>query len=279
MGPAPLVSLVLATTGRSTELLPLLRSLQQQTEARFELVVVDQNGDDRLLPLLQPLRDAGMAVQHLRQAQRHAGRARNAGADAACAALLAFPDDDAWYEPQTLAAALAALQAHPQADGLVGHWVELAAPAPRLDLPSWRRFRGGDASMVTLFVRRQAFVDGVVSMNGWAPAPGSAAAKKPTCCCVRCRGGGCWVHDPAVRVHHASQAACPLSVAQCLARARGTGALYARHRLPAWVVLRGLLAPVLLPWRHGLTPAQALATAAGRAQGLLAWWWRHGRGA
>jgi GT2 family glycosyltransferase len=279
VGPAPLVSLVLATTGRSTELLPLLRSLQQQTEARFELVVVDQNGDDRLLPLLQPLRDAGMAVQHLRQAQRHAGRARNAGADAACAALLAFPDDDAWYEPQTLAAALAALQAHPQADGLVGHWVELAAPAPRLDLPSWRRFRGGDASMVTLFVRRQAFVDGGGFDERLGPGAWFGGGEETDLLLRSLSRQGCWVHDPAVRVHHASQAACPLSVAQCLARARGTGALYARHRLPAWVVLRGLLAPVLLPWRHGLTPAQALATAAGRAQGLLAWWWRHGRGA
>lgn len=268
MAMEPIISLVLATVGRSAELQPLLRSLLRQSEVRYELVVVDQNGDDRLLPLLRPLHDAGVAVQHLRQAQRHAGRARNAGALAARAPWLAFPDDDGWYEPQTLSAAVAALHAHPGASGLVGHWVELAAAAPRLDLASWRRFRGGDASMVTLFVHRQSFLGWGGFDERLGPGAWFGGAEETDLLLRSLALGAHWVHDAAVRVHHATDATRPLTAAERLRRARGTGALYARHRLPAWTVLRGLLAP----W------PTAPATAAGRAQGLLAWWWRHGRG-
>ena len=47
------VSLVLATVGRADDVGRLVQSLVGQTSTDFELIVVDQNADERLLPHLQ----------------------------------------------------------------------------------------------------------------------------------------------------------------------------------------------------------------------------------
>ena len=82
---------------------------------------------------------------------------------------------------------------------------------------------------------------------------------------------------PEVRVHHA-YALRPTGsfnsiCGQARRRSRGTGALYAKHNLPAYVVLRGLLAPVVSALPR-LSPAQigrGLFTSLGRVEGYLRW--------
>src|SRR6266851_4817106 len=63
-------SLLLATRGRTEELHQFFRSLLAQTWRDFEVIVIDQNPDDRLVETLAPY--AGkIALQHLRSAQGH----------------------------------------------------------------------------------------------------------------------------------------------------------------------------------------------------------------
>jgi hypothetical protein len=64
----------------------------------------------------------------------------------------------------------------------------------------------------------------------------------------------------------------------CKKRARGTGALYAKHNLSAWVIIRGLLAPILRPWGQGYFTQELIkkliqgwATSLGRYQGWRQW--------
>ncbi|MGA8056526.1 MAG: glycosyltransferase family A protein, partial [Burkholderiales bacterium] len=71
------LSLVLATVGRTDEAARFLASLDRQGVGDIELVVVDQNEDDRLVPLLAPYRDR-FTVRHLRSAPG-LSRARNVG--------------------------------------------------------------------------------------------------------------------------------------------------------------------------------------------------------
>lgn len=110
-------SLVVATRGRVEPLERLVASLREQTHQDFELILVDQNGDDRLLPLVSSCRDR-LRLIHTRS-QPGATISRNAGMRLTTGQIIAFPDDDCWYEPNTLAKAIEGLNQFPDADGIL----------------------------------------------------------------------------------------------------------------------------------------------------------------
>lgn len=93
-------SLVLATLGRTTELSKFLAHLDDQLYRNFELIVVDQNADDRLVSILRSY-EAQFVIKHLRS-ERGLSRARNVGLQHIAGDIVAFPDDDCFYLPSTL---------------------------------------------------------------------------------------------------------------------------------------------------------------------------------
>ena len=107
----PRFSLIVATINRTEEFSILLKSLAEQEMRDFELIVVDQNPDDRLSPLLEEWaskvteqadgnRDS-IQVKHLHCAPG-VSRARNLRPMHCTGDIVAFPDDDCWYLPDTL---------------------------------------------------------------------------------------------------------------------------------------------------------------------------------
>ena len=64
----------------------------------MELVVVDQNYDDRLLQIVESAREK-LDINHIRMQPVGVSAARNVGFRAAQGKLIAFPDDDCWYPP------------------------------------------------------------------------------------------------------------------------------------------------------------------------------------
>lgn len=95
------LSLVVATLGRSDELARLLGSLAAQTVSDFEVIIVDQNSDDRVLG---PIAQHGhrLEIVHVRTSRKGVCRARNLGASMARGEWLMFPDDDCWYPASLL---------------------------------------------------------------------------------------------------------------------------------------------------------------------------------
>jgi glycosyltransferase involved in cell wall biosynthesis len=91
----PRFSLIVPTLGRTEEAEKLFASLVEQKRSDLELIVVDQNDDDRLLPVLKDL-PQNFSVIHLKQQEKNVSLARNKGMDAATGEILAFPDDDCW---------------------------------------------------------------------------------------------------------------------------------------------------------------------------------------
>lgn len=89
-------SLIVATKGRTTELGAFLESLQRQQTQDFEVIIVDQNGDDRLQRIISPYA-AIFSVLQLRSAISNNSHARNLGIAVAQGEILAFPDDDCIY--------------------------------------------------------------------------------------------------------------------------------------------------------------------------------------
>jgi glycosyltransferase involved in cell wall biosynthesis len=112
------ISLVVATLGRSDELERLFHSLCAQQRHDFEVILVDQNEDNRLERLAQ--QNWPFPVNWLRTPNiRGLSRARNIGWKVARGELLIFPDDDCWYPPWLLSRGID-LMASSQADILTG---------------------------------------------------------------------------------------------------------------------------------------------------------------
>jgi glycosyltransferase involved in cell wall biosynthesis len=97
----PRFSLIVPTLGRTTEVAALFASIVDQNRSDVELIVVDQNDDDRILPLVEDL-PSDIAVLYLRLEEKNPSMARNAGLAASSGEIVAFPDDDCWYPSHLL---------------------------------------------------------------------------------------------------------------------------------------------------------------------------------
>jgi glycosyltransferase involved in cell wall biosynthesis len=97
----PTFSLIVPTFGRANELARLFTSLVEQFPVSFEVIIVDQNDDERVTPYLNLLGN-GITTHHIRVSKKNLSNARNVGLAYATGEYVAFPDDDCWYPPQLL---------------------------------------------------------------------------------------------------------------------------------------------------------------------------------
>jgi glycosyltransferase involved in cell wall biosynthesis len=112
------ISLVVATLGRSVELNRLFETLSSQDRTDFEVILVDQNADNRLERLAGGNWPFPINWIHVPKI-RGLSRARNIGWKASAGDFLIFPDDDCWYPPWLLSRGIQVLSAV-QADILTG---------------------------------------------------------------------------------------------------------------------------------------------------------------
>jgi glycosyltransferase involved in cell wall biosynthesis len=89
-------SLVLATVDRTVELEKFLLSLEAQTYRNFEVILIDQNPDERIKEVLSRF-SFSFPVRHLKVRWKGLSRARNFGLRYAKGEIVAFPDDDCVY--------------------------------------------------------------------------------------------------------------------------------------------------------------------------------------
>jgi len=136
--PRPAISLILATIGDDKRLAHLLDSLRAQTFRDFEAIVVDQSGGERVLQIIDA-HGGGLDIKHIRH-PRGLSRSRNAGLRVATGGIVAFPDDDCWYDAGLLARVQRFLAAHLHVDGITGRALFDAAehpPARFARRPQW----------------------------------------------------------------------------------------------------------------------------------------------
>lgn len=152
------IDLVVPTVGRTWELTRFLEGVvAQQWDGRERVVLVDQNSDDRLVPIADAFRDR-IAILHLRS-DPGVSRACNVGFRECTAPVIGRADDDCWYPPNTLARVVDAFEKHPDWDALCGvtcdesgrptqlRWDPTGGIVTRSNV--WRRAIGS-----TLFLRR-----------------------------------------------------------------------------------------------------------------------------
>mgnify|MGYP001773515578 CR=1 FL=1 len=90
------ISAIVATMGRDKEICPLLNSFRRQSRPIDEIVVVDQNNDDRMTKALQDYPD--LPIHHIHDPTlRGANKSRNHGWRISKGDFIFFPDDDCYY--------------------------------------------------------------------------------------------------------------------------------------------------------------------------------------
>jgi len=108
-------TLICGTAGRTRELERLLRSLAAQSYRRFELLLIDQNTDGRAERILASFPE--IAALRL-QSSPGLCRALNLGLRNATGDIIAFPDDDCWYQPDLLQQLADLFDTHPGWDAI-----------------------------------------------------------------------------------------------------------------------------------------------------------------
>ena len=180
----PGIDLVVATVGRTEELRRFLESASTQTYRRFRIILVDQNGDDRVRPVVSSF-ESRFPIVYL-EAPAGLSRARNRAHPLLTGDIVAFPDDDCWYPSDALERVVKAFDKHPEWDAISGmscddegrptqiRWHAMAGAVSRENV--FRRAIG-----FTLFMRR-SLVDSVGEWDeSYGPRPSIGGA---------IRGGG-----------------------------------------------------------------------------------------
>lgn len=257
-------SLIVATCGRTLELRRLLDSLVAQGRSDFEVVLVDQNDDDRVAKIL-PDFEGRLNLLRLTSLPG-ATRARNVGLAVASGDIIGFPDDDCWYPAGVLERVSAFLSDQREWDGIIGHTVDAEGKAT---LPwgeragelspamSWRR-----AVTYVYFLKRPAAiaVGGFdVSLGPGAGTPWGAGDDNDFM--LRALEVGVRVYfDPGLTVHHPPFF--PSFDAGSLVKreryARADGRVLRKHPMPLWWTLAFFGVP-LVRWLlavPGWNPAQ-----------------------
>jgi GT2 family glycosyltransferase len=233
-------SLILATVGRTDELDRFLAHLERQIYREFELIIVDQNPEGVLDPVVNQYKGK-FSLVHTRS-ERGLSRARNVGLKLANGEVIAFPDDDCWFPPDLLHCVVAKFEADKHISGVTGRCI-----SP--DGQNWSRFDEINglvnrdnlfrrATAATMFLRARlvhdvGFFD--EGMGVGAETPHRAGEEMDYL--LRAIGHGfrltydpglCVYHEPAV-IEHGER-----SWARARDYGSGFGYLLKKHHYPVW---------------------------------------------
>jgi glycosyltransferase involved in cell wall biosynthesis len=241
-------SLIVATLGRSSEIGDLLESLLAQGRDDFEVIIVDQNADDRVVPVLQPYA-ARLPITHLRSAIRNANNARNLGLRQARGEIVTFPDDDCLYPAGVLARVDAAFRATPSLGVLTG---PAASPEGGLGSGRWREASGAiDLNNVwtsviefNLFLPRHL----MLALGGFderlGPGTRWGSAEGNDLVCRAMARGTVAQYDAGLRIIHPDKRLTEVAVSRAASYGRGLGFVLRRHGVPASVWFAFLVRPI-----------------------------------
>lgn len=117
-------SLIVPTLNRVFEIERLFQSLVAQDYKDFEVIMVDQNPDDRLAELVDSYCQY-FPILHLRESKRGQSRARNIGFSHVQGDIVAFPDDDCLYSEGLLTKIAQFFSDSPEWDGVIARVYDL----------------------------------------------------------------------------------------------------------------------------------------------------------
>jgi glycosyltransferase involved in cell wall biosynthesis len=242
------VSLIVATLNRVAEIETLFNSLCAQKYPDLDVIVVDQNDDDRLSGLIETFQER-LKIKHLRSSVRNLSHARNLGIAVAGGDIIAFPDDDCVYPDHVLHRVVAAFSADPALGVLTG---PAFSPAGRPGSGRWEPESGPitlnnvwtTAIAFNLFLRRVALVEveGFDERFGVGAKFGSAEETDLVIRVLKCQYK-CY-YDFTLRIIHPDKSVTQVGTARAFVYGTGLGQVLRKHGVPARTSARFFIRPI-----------------------------------
>jgi glycosyltransferase involved in cell wall biosynthesis len=240
-------SLIVPTVDRVNELRQLLQSLASQECANFEVIVVDQNADDRLVWIEQE--NYPFQVLRLSSSVAHSSTARNIGLRRALGDIVAFPDDDCTYPPGLLARLSQAFYDDHRFEIRTGPAV---APAGFLSSMRWQRSSGEisirnvwhTAIEFNMFIRR-SLITGLEGFDEQLGAGGKFGSGEGTDLIVRALSAGArgW-YDVTQTVFHPEKKLTVTAAERAFGYGAGCGYVLRKQRFPPGISLTFMVRPL-----------------------------------
>ena len=241
-------SLIVCTLGRRDELAEFFDSLLRQARADYEVILVDQNTDDRLVDIARRYHTY-FPLKHVRMTGTGLSRARNLGLSHAGGELIGFPDDDCKYLDGYLDAVDQVFREDGSIGCITGYPIDSQPP-----LIDWQAGRQ-ELDAVTVLNRCQEFTVFVRGSHlqglryneklGVGAATLWGADEGPDFL-IRLVETGCRLFFyPRLFVYHPNKIATitPATLARAASYARGRGALFRLHKFPKKMVFKSLFRP------------------------------------
>lgn len=248
------IDLVIPTIGRVEPLRRLLESLRTQVYKNFRILLADQNPSWVLDTLLNEY-SCDLSIQRMLLSQCGASAARNALLPLVSGDIVAFPDDDCFYQPDTLEGVRRFFQTHSEYGAVLGVWHpsahagKLPAPclAPLRQENRFSIFKG--AGTLVQFFRRDAVMAAGSFDEQLGPGSGLPyGCGEDTDFLLRVINAGYSVgRTPQIRVYHDSVDPNLAGMAvKAYAYGRGRTYLLKKHAFPAWFIAGNIIYPL---WR------------------------------
>jgi glycosyltransferase involved in cell wall biosynthesis/GT2 family glycosyltransferase len=254
---APLISVVIPTKDRPDLLRRCLRAvLDQQTDVRFEVIVVNDAGCE-----VDSVVESDPRLTFVRAQGRGPATARNAGIARAAGEIVLFTDDDAVPQPGWLQAAAAALERSPNVLGVVGR-----VESPPFD-PLYEHSVAGD-SLGNFLTCNVAYRLAVLKQLGGFDTGFPYPAAEDRDLGYRAQEIGDLVYEPEMIVLHPPRPVRVREVARHGRFVRSEWRLHHRHpqtRPPRWSLRWGPFIRLARGWQRLLSDASVIRGSPTRA--------------
>lgn len=252
------LSLAIPSLGRTEELRNLLEGFAAQPFRDFEVILVDQNDDDRLAPIVARF-TGSFAIRHIRSEIRNASHARNIGLELARGEITGWPDDDCTYLPDTMSRVADYFNRDPglvllgganrseSGEFLNGRWSSRSCAID--DKTVWTTLQG-----YAMWVRTEA----ARAVGGWDPAigPGTpwGSSEEPDFGLRLLRRGYKGLYRADLIVRHPDKRLSATATARAFEYGAGMGRVMRRHSVAPTIAAPFLVRPLgglLLSLAHG----------------------------
>ncbi len=240
------ISAVIATYKRREQLQVLLNSMVQNKVRCVEAIIADQNTDGLIDDIVEEYSQV-LDIKHLKITEANQSKARNIGAEHAKYPVICFPDDDCWYEPDTLQKVIDHFEDDTQqTDLLIINWrqhpIQLPQSSP-IEKKALFSFRAVGYGTIVLYFKTEVFkkLGGFNETIGIGKYIGGGEDSELTFRAMSKKMK--LYYSKEIGINHLYNPIITRDLSVIRTRQRAMGYLYAKYHVPYWVVLKGITAP------------------------------------